>query len=161
MRSLESGEVSHGRPNEVTSSVRGASAPRPSRGRLRGWQARRFCSIPLPCLAMRNYKAREGRCCGSTGDVHRPLPAPAKLQCVHAYAEALPGLERFYLAVAPDGDVPAATMSGRHVVEIICSAQGPAVQRLARRAARRALTLPRGWTTIHAWRATWTPQQGF
>ena len=38
--------------------------------------------------------------------------------------KALPGLERFYLAVAPDGDVPAATMSGRHVVEIICSAQG-------------------------------------
>jgi len=42
-------------------------------------------------------------------------------------AKTLPGLERFYLAgqwVEPGGGVPVATMSGRHVVEIICAAQG-------------------------------------
>jgi phytoene dehydrogenase-like protein len=39
--------------------------------------------------------------------------------------KTLPGLERFYLAgqwVEPGGGVPVATMSGRHVVEIICAA---------------------------------------
>ena len=37
----------------------------------------------------------------------------------------LPGLERFYMAgqwVEPGGGVPTAVMSGRQVVEIICSA---------------------------------------
>ncbi len=41
--------------------------------------------------------------------------------------KTLPGLERFYLAgqwVEPGGGVPMATMSGRHVVEIISAAQG-------------------------------------
>jgi phytoene dehydrogenase-like protein len=41
--------------------------------------------------------------------------------------KTLPGLEGFYLAgqwVEPGGGVPAATMSGRHVVEIICRAVG-------------------------------------
>jgi len=41
--------------------------------------------------------------------------------------KTLPGLERFCLAgqwVEPGGGVPMATMSGRHVVEIICAAQG-------------------------------------
>ena len=41
--------------------------------------------------------------------------------------KTLPGLQRFYLAgqwVEPGGGVPTATMSGRHVVEIICAAQG-------------------------------------
>jgi phytoene dehydrogenase-like protein len=39
----------------------------------------------------------------------------------------LPGLERFYMAgqwVEPGGGVPVATMSGRHVVEIMCAALG-------------------------------------
>ena len=39
--------------------------------------------------------------------------------------KTLPGLERFYLAgqwVEPGGGVPMATMSGRHVVEIISAA---------------------------------------
>ena len=39
----------------------------------------------------------------------------------------LPGLDRFYLAgqwVEPGGGVPMATMSGRHVVEIICAQLG-------------------------------------
>jgi phytoene desaturase len=42
-------------------------------------------------------------------------------------SKTLPGLERLYLAgqwVEPGGGVPMATMSGRHVVEIICAAQG-------------------------------------
>jgi phytoene dehydrogenase-like protein len=41
--------------------------------------------------------------------------------------KTLPGLERFYLAgqwVEPGGGVPMATMSGRHVVEIMCAAMG-------------------------------------
>jgi phytoene desaturase len=41
--------------------------------------------------------------------------------------KTLPGLERFYLAgqwVEPGGGVPVATMSGRHVVEIMCAATG-------------------------------------
>jgi phytoene dehydrogenase-like protein len=40
-------------------------------------------------------------------------------------SKELPGLERFYMAgqwVEPGGGVPVATMSGRHVVEIICAA---------------------------------------
>jgi phytoene dehydrogenase-like protein len=39
--------------------------------------------------------------------------------------KALPGLDRFYMAgqwVEPGGGVPVATMSGRHVVEVICAA---------------------------------------
>jgi hypothetical protein len=78
--------------------------------------------------------------------------------------KALPGLERFHLAgqwVEPGADVPAATMSGRQVVEIMCAAQAGSSEAHSPSIARRALTLPRGWTTIHAWRPTWTPQQGF
>jgi phytoene dehydrogenase-like protein len=43
------------------------------------------------------------------------------------FLRTLPGLERFYLAgqwLEPGGGVSMATMSGRHVVEIICAAQG-------------------------------------
>jgi phytoene dehydrogenase-like protein len=41
--------------------------------------------------------------------------------------KTLSGLEGFYLAgqwVEPGGGVPMATMSGRHVVELICAARG-------------------------------------
>jgi phytoene dehydrogenase-like protein len=50
------------------------------------------------------------------------LPASNALKHV---SKELPGLERFYMAgqwVEPGGGVPVATMSGRHVVEIICAA---------------------------------------
>jgi phytoene dehydrogenase-like protein len=42
-------------------------------------------------------------------------------------SKELPGLERFYMAgqwVEPGGGVPMAVMSGRHVVEIVCTALG-------------------------------------
>src|SRR6187399_2590948 len=60
-----------------------------------------------------------------------PGEAPSKGGCQAPMSsricrKALPGLERFHLAgqwVEPGADVPAATMSGRHVVEIMCAAQ--------------------------------------
>jgi phytoene dehydrogenase-like protein len=50
------------------------------------------------------------------------IPAANALKHV---PKELPGLKRFYMAgqwVEPGGGVPVATMSGRHVVEIICAA---------------------------------------
>jgi phytoene dehydrogenase-like protein len=52
------------------------------------------------------------------------MPASNTLKHV---AKELAGLERFYMAgqwVEPGGGVPVATMSGRHVVEIMCRAMG-------------------------------------
>jgi phytoene desaturase len=73
--------------------------------------------VATPLTFWRNARAWRGAFEGWTPTSNAFKHVPKQLQ----------GLDRFYMAgqwVEPGGGVPTATMSGRHVVEIICSALG-------------------------------------
>jgi phytoene dehydrogenase-like protein len=75
----------------------------------------RLVDLATPLTFWRNARSWRGAFEGWT---------PSSNALKHVPKE-LPGLERFYMAgqwVEPGGGVPVATMSGRHVVEIMCAA---------------------------------------